>query len=333
MLDASVGIKVSVNYLLKNGIGAFHSPRHTFIDPLFLRTNNERQLKAAVGEMMKAGLIYDRRIFELLQKAGSTLIQEKFLAQSQGSSNRAKDAIFMTIQAMIECIGSDLYEENLSREMDFGHTFSRWLERYEDFQLMHGEAVSIDCVYSTLIAEQKGWISQQETDEVLQTYKDMGLYIHVNGLHVGVYQEAIDQIRVHRAGNLRAPLPCPIGHCRWASEITPAELTGAWHRLQAFLRHYPEGILDPNALHQSSTTPATYLSKDGTAVKAMDGFANPTQVVRWGILGCGKIAGDFAQVLTATPNAEITAVAARDRTRAQEFARRHGVHQVCENYQ
>ena len=32
MVDASVGIKVAINYR-KNGVGHFFSPLHTFIDP------------------------------------------------------------------------------------------------------------------------------------------------------------------------------------------------------------------------------------------------------------------------------------------------------------
>ena len=247
MVDASVGTKVSVNYILKNGIGAFHSPRHTFIDPIFLRTNEERQLKAAVGEMMKSGIIYDKRLYHLLRANGSHLIREKFLGANGLPSNPAKEAIFLSIKAMIDCVGPDFYEENLSREMDFGHTFSRSLECYEEFRLMHGEAVSIDCVFSTLIAEQKGWITGDEADDVLKTYKNMGLFIHVCGLTLDVYKMAIEQSTVHKSGFLRAPLPSPVGHCQWSSEITQDELTGAWQRLQAFLANYPEGILDPNS--------------------------------------------------------------------------------------
>ena len=35
MVDASVGIKVAINYHRKNGVGHFYSPIHTFIDTSF----------------------------------------------------------------------------------------------------------------------------------------------------------------------------------------------------------------------------------------------------------------------------------------------------------
>ena len=326
MVDVSVGIKVSVNFLQKNGIGGFHSPRHTFIDPNFLRTNTERQLKAGIGEMLKAGLIYDKRIYSLLRSEGSRLIQQKFSMTNECNYNPAKESIFLSIKAMIECIGSDLYEENLSRSMDFGHTFSRWIERHEIFNLMHGEAVNIDCILSCLIAEQKGWLTAEEIEDILNTYMDMGLNIHVDGIDLDVYKEAIKQISVHRAGSLRAPLPGPIGNCRWTQEITKDELIGAWDRLHYFLECYPEGVLNPHRLKYANNNygKVNYRTKSGLVIQPMDKLSSHGNILRWGILGCGHIAHDFSLALKALPNAEIAAVSARDAKRANKFAERHG---------
>ena len=45
-----------------------------------------------------------------------------------------------------------------------------------------------------------------------------------------------------------------------------------------------------------------------------------TNTVRWGILGTGRIARDFATALRDTPGATIAAVASRERATADEFA-------------
>jgi len=45
------------------------------------------------------------------------------------------------------------------------------------------------------------------------------------------------------------------------------------------------------------------------------------QKVRWGILGCGKIANKFASDLRLVKDAELVAVASRDRERAAEFSK------------
>ena len=55
--------------------------------------------------------------------------------------------------------------------------------------------------------------------------------------------------------------------------------------------------------------------------------------IRWGILGCGKIAAKFAADLRLVKDAELYAVASRDETRGNEFAQVYGVPQVFTNYE
>jgi predicted dehydrogenase len=50
-----------------------------------------------------------------------------------------------------------------------------------------------------------------------------------------------------------------------------------------------------------------------------------TNTVRWGILGTGRIARDFAAALRATPGATLAAVASRERATAETFADEFGI--------
>jgi predicted dehydrogenase len=54
--------------------------------------------------------------------------------------------------------------------------------------------------------------------------------------------------------------------------------------------------------------------------------------IRWGILGCGKIAVKFAQDLKLVEGAELRAVASRDGDRARAFAAEHGAKEALDNY-
>ena len=45
-------------------------------------------------------------------------------------------------------------------------------------------------------------------------------------------------------------------------------------------------------------------------------------IIRWGILGAGRVARDFAEGLRALPDAELTAVASRTPATADAFTRR-----------
>jgi predicted dehydrogenase len=54
--------------------------------------------------------------------------------------------------------------------------------------------------------------------------------------------------------------------------------------------------------------------------------------LRWGILGCGRISHDFVQALKLLPTASVTAVAAKDIQKAQEFAVKHNILTFCKCY-
>ena len=51
--------------------------------------------------------------------------------------------------------------------------------------------------------------------------------------------------------------------------------------------------------------------------------------LRWGLIGCGRVCQDFTQALKYLPSAHIVACAARDATRAAEFAKTHGIPKSC----
>src|SRR5687767_5494627 len=56
------------------------------------------------------------------------------------------------------------------------------------------------------------------------------------------------------------------------------------------------------------------------------------EVIRWGIVGPGDIADRvMAPAMLAAPNAQLVAVAGRDRARSEAFAARHGAARTYEN--
>ena len=58
-----------------------------------------------------------------------------------------------------------------------------------------------------------------------------------------------------------------------------------------------------------------------------------SKTIRWGILGTGRIASDFAEALHVTPGAELVAVASRTLDKAQEFGDKYHVDACYGTYQ
>ncbi|MBE7182702.1 MAG: hypothetical protein INR71_16095, partial [Terriglobus roseus] len=128
LIDASVSIKVAVNYgNYKNRLGAYHAPIHTFLDFGFLRTLPVGQIRNGFAELIKISTCADLATFELLDKHCEELIRTGFgrTDDASGEVRAAADKICRAgIHEMLKLETPNLHEIGLDRVIAFGHTWS-----------------------------------------------------------------------------------------------------------------------------------------------------------------------------------------------------------------
>ena len=135
-----------------------------------------------------------------------------------------------------------------------GHSFSRTLETTEAFKLRHGEAVAIDALMSTLVANQQGLMTDADTQRVLDLYVALGLPCSIRGITADTYKRAAREITVHRDGILRAPLPNGIGKCAYTDHISDDDIERAFAKLERFIHHHPQTEWDRSKSFSSAPT-------------------------------------------------------------------------------
>jgi len=127
LIDASVSIKVAVNYgNYKNRLGAYHAPMHTFLDFSFLKTLPEAQVRNGFAELIKISTCGHRPTFELLDKYCEKLITSRFGRDNVDPEVRkAADEINRAgIFEMLKLETPNLHEIGLDRVIAYGHTWS-----------------------------------------------------------------------------------------------------------------------------------------------------------------------------------------------------------------
>src|SRR5216684_299402 len=68
-VDAAIGGKTAVNLVSgKNLLGTFHQPRAVLIDPTVLKTLPDREFRAGLYEIIKAGIIRETELFHYLDR-------------------------------------------------------------------------------------------------------------------------------------------------------------------------------------------------------------------------------------------------------------------------
>ena len=224
IVDASVGAKVAINHFeRRNRLGAYYPAMTTLIDKKFISTQSEREIVNGIAEILKLAIIKDGELFELLETNYDTLINEKF--QFGAVPVRV---INLAINGMIEELAPNLWEKKLDRCVDFGHSFSPIIEMQNIPNLLHGEAVILDCLFSSCIAYQRTYISGSELTRIFNTAKNLKLPIfHEDFTKIDLLLKSLSDTMKHRNGNQYLPLPIGIGNYKIVNGVSNEEIRKA----------------------------------------------------------------------------------------------------------
>lgn len=241
IVDASVGVKNGVDYCCvkthetyKNRVGSFYAPSSCLLDPSFIATQDERNICNGFGEILKLALVRSSDLFGLLETYGNELVKTRFEKLSLVPEEVGTRIIDLSIQIMLEELGPNLWEEQLERCVDYGHTFSKLLEMVPGADIMHGEAVNVDGFFCCVISYMRGYISMETVQRVFQCMKSLCLPTNSSFLTAQLAWQSCKDAVEHRHGEQRIPLITDIGESICVSDITPEELCQALEILKQF---------------------------------------------------------------------------------------------------
>ncbi|KAF2090647.1 3-dehydroquinate synthase [Saccharata proteae CBS 121410] len=292
LIDASVSIKVAVNYgNYKNRLGAYHAPIHTFLDFGFLRTLPEAQIRNGFAELIKISTCAHLDTFNLLDKYCEELIRTGFGRTDDASAEvrEAADKINRAgIYEMLKLETPNLHEIGLDRVIAYGHTWSPLHELVPEVPLRHGHAISIDMAYSATLANMRGQLSDKEHKRILNLFSRAGLSMDHPQFDEEILDKGTTAILKTRDGMLRAAVPSPLGSCVFLNDVTMDEMFKALRKHKQLMKEYPRNGEGLEASVDSSDTGYTLngqpaerkMNGNGSLKKAVmnddteDGIAN-----------------------------------------------------------
>ena len=212
-VDASLGGKTGVNLVSgKNLIGSFHQPVAVLIDPTVLDTLPEREYRAGLYEIIKAGIIRDRALFDFLLSE-----REAVLARRPHAVDRIIDD---SVRMKAEVVSSDEREGDLRRILNLGHTFGHALETETGYtRFLHGEAVAWGMRAAVHLAQTTGHLSAEDAVEILEVLRLYGPIPPLDGIPAGNLHARLvhDKKTVH--GKVHFVLPVKIGEATVVSGV------------------------------------------------------------------------------------------------------------------
>ncbi|KAF4550260.1 3-dehydroquinate synthase-like protein [Elsinoe fawcettii] len=271
LIDASVSIKVAVNYgNYKNRLGAYHAPIHTFLDFTFLRTLPVAQIRNGFAELIKISTCAHLDTFNLLDKYCEQLIETGFGRADNAPQEvrAAADKINRAgIHRMLELETPNLHEIGLDRIIAYGHTWSPLHELVPDVPLRHGHAISIDMAYSATLAHMRGLVSDAEYKRILGLFSRAGLSMDHPQFNEEILDQSTQAILKTRDGKLRAAIPAPLGSCVFLNDVDMEEMFAALRKHKEVMKEYPRQGAGLDAHVDASDTGYTVNAKPAEGVQ------------------------------------------------------------------
>jgi len=220
-VDSSVGGKTAVNHPLgKNLIGAFYQPKGVLIDVATLQTLEAREFASGMAEVIKYGVIRDRRFFSWLDDSVDAL------QNLDGSS--LIHVVEKSCQIKADIVENDEKESHLRAILNFGHTFGHAIENLSGYgEVKHGEAVSIGMLVASRISLKRGYCTGEDVAALSGLLRKFKLPITVPEFSLDAYLEAMGRDKKVTSGKLRLVLNVGIGDCCIEDEPDPRQAFGA----------------------------------------------------------------------------------------------------------
>lgn len=176
-IDESVGGKTGFDFAgIKNSIGTFSQPAGVIIDVDTLRTLPTREFLSGFAEIIKHGLIADKKYFEKVSnKKPQEFTNEELI-----------EIIEASCEIKSHYVTTDTKEQKgLRKILNFGHTIGHAIESLAletDKPLLHGEAVSIGIIAEVKISELQGTISSREFQTIQKAFVNAELPISISNM-------------------------------------------------------------------------------------------------------------------------------------------------------
>jgi 3-dehydroquinate synthase len=184
-------------------VGTFNQPQFVICDPTLLGTLPEREFRAGLAEIVKAGIIADRSLFERLENNSfeALLSDHELLGE----------IILAAIKVKADIVDRDERESGERRKLNLGHTFAHAIEKLSS-QMNHGEAVAVGTALAARLAVKLGLLPAEDAERIERLLSSFGFSLTAP-IPVKRLVSAISKDKKSDGDAIHFVLPTTIGEC------------------------------------------------------------------------------------------------------------------------
>jgi len=216
MIDSSIGGKTAINLPAgKNLVGAVRQPAAIFSDIEYLDSLPNEEYRAALAEVVKAGMIVDRRFVEWLAANIAGLLQR--------DNDNIDEAIRWATRIKTDVVARDPDETGERAVLNYGHTVGHALERAAGYgKVRHGEAVAWGMEVAARISVMTGTCQPEDVTVQHTLLERAGLLARRPSVKPLDLLSAMQHDKKSRAGKPRWVLLREVGRAEYGCEVDDA---------------------------------------------------------------------------------------------------------------
>ncbi len=203
MVDASIGGKLGIDFNgIKNEIGLFKHPSLIVVEPVFLKTLPLEELKSGFAELIKHGLVADKKLWNMLQDL------------KEINPNVIHKLILQSIKIKVKIVSKDPNEKGIRKSLNFGHTIGHAIESASILNgkkvILHGQAVALGMFAESWISHQLKYLSQKEFYQI-ESFLKQHFDMQISGLDAHSLIDLMAHDKKNEAGKIQFSLIHKIG--------------------------------------------------------------------------------------------------------------------------
>ena len=218
--DSSIGGKTGVDFDgYKNMVGAFYMPKLVYMNISVLKQLDDRQFYSGFAEVMKSALIKDAMFYEWLL--------EHMYEIHDRDSEVLEEMVMRSCTVKKLVVEKDPTEKGDRALLNFGHTVGHAIEKYKNFEMLHGECVALGMVAAAFLSWKHNWLSMEEYYEVRDMLVPFQLPISIDDIDPYEILRLTKSDKKMEGGQIKFVLLKKVGKAVIDKTITEEELLGA----------------------------------------------------------------------------------------------------------